>query len=217
MIRAQLARDLAVQRAKQLSLSSELESSSDAKGRIRLVKMYLKAAAELDKGNVPHWTPSGYLVESRSSLVGDVGRVELIEPTGEISDFVKRNRIFLSGEFQEATEIEPSKIKLYFTITGGDVFLYDPLLHRCFCEAGDTGCWHGTSVEVWEMAGELMLTEEEMNSVPLEPTEDWMEVDPNSGLPETTFFVGENQLDAPVSVADTDEATAMLHQHQQMQ
>lgn len=196
MIQAQLARDLAVQRARQLSLPAELESSTDAKGRIRLVKMYLKAAAELDKGNLPRYTNAGYLIESRSSLVGQVGRLELIEPTGEIKNLARMGQVFLPDSPEAGPDVEAplARIKLYFTVTGGEVFLYDPLLHRCTCDAMESGCWHGASVEVWEMAQSLLPTEEERMTNPPEPEDSGVEFG-EGDLVETSFFIGAEPYD----------------------
>lgn len=197
ILRAQIARDLAVRRAKQLEKPADFESASDAKHRVSLLKQYLKAAAELDKGNVPRWTPEGYLVESRSSLVGTVGFIEIFDPPEQMKVVSEKYGKLMTGEIGIWKEQDepglPPRVKLHFTVSGGDVFLYDPLLHKCRCEAGETGCWHGCSVEVWEMANELVMHEEDMPSEPPEP-ESVEYVDDATTPEETRFFVGAEEF-----------------------
>lgn len=174
MERWQLARDLAARKSVEFSRAAEETNTASERSKYKtLAGQYLKAAAELDKGNHPRFCAEGWIVESRSNLIGRIAEVK-ISPNLAIymGGLLAQITNAFTQSYLDTGEIVPipdDAVRLKLVVTGGDVYLYDPLTHKCQCAALDSGCWHSCMCEVWEAAGSMI-------TVPEEDMPDWEDI-----------------------------------------
>lgn len=125
-------------------------SHSERTAHTTAMKQCLKAGAELAKGNLPQGIYVDdtlyYLVESRSTLVGTVVDVDIMDE---------------AYAFTAEGEAVPLKqvMQLKVAVTGGDVHVVNMSTRSCSCEKGKSGdCWHYFEADFWQSAGQILAS-----------------------------------------------------------